>query len=105
MPGGARRRGIVAAPQAPSAGGDPAPGDSVEGSWGPPARSSVTDCAHVAPPATPDDGPEASGPVSGPVRARDRHRACADRLDRPGFMGILRLMGVPSPEALTDQSI
>src|SRR3954452_15754199 len=34
MPGGADRRGIVAAPQTPSGGADPAPRGSSEGSWG-----------------------------------------------------------------------
>src|SRR4051794_36523050 len=34
MPGGAGRRGIVAAPQTPSDGADPAPRDSAGGSWG-----------------------------------------------------------------------
>src|SRR5829696_8862468 len=40
MPGGAGRRGIVAASQAPSNGADPAPRDSPEMSWGPCDRSS-----------------------------------------------------------------
>src|SRR3954447_23067652 len=34
MPGGDGRRGIVAAPQTPSDGADPAPRDSAERSWG-----------------------------------------------------------------------
>src|SRR5215210_8107251 len=34
MPGGADRWGIVAAPQTPSGGADPAPRDRAEGSWG-----------------------------------------------------------------------
>src|SRR5215218_6628725 len=40
MPGGARWRGIVAAPQAPPSGADPAPRDGAEGSWGSWNRSS-----------------------------------------------------------------
>src|SRR5688572_30916708 len=43
MPGGARRRGTVAEPRAPSAGADPAPRDSAEAAWGSWNRSSTAE--------------------------------------------------------------
>src|SRR5687768_14368819 len=63
------------------------------------------DCAHVATAATQDHGAPAPGALSGPIRAGARHGARADRLDRTRLVGILRLRRVPSPQALTDQSI
>src|SRR4051794_23616483 len=53
--------------------------------------------AHVATAATQDDGAEAPGPLSRPVRAGARHGARAHRLHRARSVGVLRLNGVPWP--------
>src|SRR5918999_872936 len=60
------------------------------------------DCAHVATAQAQDDGPAAPDPLFRPVRAGDRHRARARRLDRAGGLGRVRLSAWPNVRFVTN---